>query len=230
MSTRAEGRLLVAVLLLCLLGGCAGMENRSSAASRSSGESTDREIHLDLIRRMLDQQQYFAALAHIQQQQLKVGNSIELRYLEAEARRELKQFAEADALYRGLLGTSLAAKAYHGLGLLYAPRDLPFAIANIREATRREPTNASARNDLGYALMRARRFRDAMPELATAVELDPASSKARNNLLLLLIITGDEARVQRIVREAAVPADVVARLRRDAQGFKTRPAGTGVKR
>nr|WP_241696137.1 tetratricopeptide repeat protein [Solimonas terrae] len=179
---------------------------------------------------MLDQQQYYAALAHIQQQQRLTGNSDDLRYLEAEARRDLGQSAAAEALYRGLLNGRLAGDAYHGLGLLYASRNLNTSVQYLREATRRDPTDAGARNDLGYALLRAGRYAEAMPELSTAVELEPNDDKSRNNLLLLLMLTGDEAGVKRVVDEAGITPDVVARMRSDARNLQARNAGSGVKK
>ena len=120
----------------------------------------------------------------------------------------------------------MAAQAHHGLGLLHASHDAARAIAHLREAARRGPTDADVRNDLGYALLRAGRYPEALPELATAVELAPASEKARNNLLLLLIARGDEAAVDRVVREAAVPAATVSRLRQQARALNA-PRGAG---
>ena len=220
--------LLLAVLLVSA---CAG-PGASSLTPRSQREleDTNRAMHVDLIRKMLDQQQYYAALAHIQQQQRDSGNSDELRYLEAEARRQLGEAAAAEKLYRELLDTRMAGDAYHGLGLLYAPRDMNVAVQYLREAARRDPTDGKIRNDLGYALLRAGRYGESLPELSTAVELDPSNDMARNNLLLLLMVTRDEAGVQRVINEAGVPAETVARLRRDAQAMQARSAGTGVKR
>ncbi|HEY9545686.1 MAG TPA: tetratricopeptide repeat protein, partial [Solimonas sp.] len=124
----------------------------------------------------------------------------------------------------------LAADAYHGLGLLYARRDLGASVQYLREATRRNPTDAGARNDLGYALLRAGRYAEAMPELSTAIELEPNDDKSRNNLLLLLMLTGDEAGVKRVINEAAITPDVVARMRNEARNLQARRAGPGVKK
>ena len=231
MSTIADRAIVLTLAALAMsLAGCAEPGVRGETPRGESQSTTDRAMHLDLIRRMLDQQQYFAALAHIQQQQVSGRNTDELRYFEAEARRELGQFTAAEALYRGLLHGRLAAKAYHGLGLLYASRDMNMAIANLREATRRNPTDAASRSDLGYALLKARRYSEAQPELATAVELDPGSDKARNNLLLLLMVKGDETGVRRMVAAAAIAPETVSRLRRDAQAMQARTPGPGVKR
>lgn len=210
----ASRRFWVAALVL-LCAACA-------APQRSGGDpaalSVDREVYADLIRRMLDEGQYYAALAHVQQRQRSGGGDAELlRYFEAEARRGLRQVPEAHGLYAGLLKSKLAPQAYHGLGLLHAASDIRRAVAYLQEAATRAPTDAEIRNDLGYALMRAGAYDAAMTELATAAELKPDSDKARNNLLLLLLLRGDEAGVQKFAQEAAIPPQTVQRLREQAR-------------
>lgn len=198
----------------------------AEAAGTPGDQGMDQGVYGDLIRSMLQQEQYYAALAHVQQRQRSAGNRDDLRYFEAEARRGLGQVAVADALYRSLLRSKMAPQAYHGLGLLHAGADLPRAIGYLREAAKRVPTDADIRNDLGYALLRARRYAEALPELATAVELAPDSDKARNNLLLLLLATGDDGAVARVAREAAVPAATISRLRQQALALNA-PQGAG---
>lgn len=178
----------------------------------------DRQVHLDLIRRMLEQDQNYAALAHIEAQQ-RTGNDNELRLLEADARRRLGQTAAAQQLYAVLVNTPYAPQAYHGLGLIVAQSNPAQSLEYLRRASALAPTNVELRNDLGYALILARRYPEALPELATAVELDPANSKSRNNLLLLMMLMRDEAAVQRIVRESGVDSATLADLRRRAQSL-----------
>ncbi len=220
--------------VVLLLAGCAGGGQPSSDFSLTGARETaalaaeaDIAVHVDLIRGMLAQDNNYAALAHIQDQQRRSGNTPLLRYLEAEARRRLGETAAAEALYRGLLRGEMAAQAYHGLGLLYATRDLTQAIGFLREASQRRATDAELRSDLGFALLRAGRYRESMTELATAVELDAASSKARNNLLLLLITTGDEAGVKRVAADTGVDAKTLTRLRKQAQSLRVRKTDAG---
>ncbi|TDU24252.1 tetratricopeptide repeat protein [Panacagrimonas perspica] len=185
-----------------------------------------RQVHIDLIRKMLVQEQYYAALAHIQGQVRESGPRDELRLLEAQTRRKLGQDAEAQALYRELLKTKYAADAYHGLGLISAKTDQRTAIWQLQQAVQRRPTDSEMRNDLGYALMLAGRYREALPELATAVELESStgSVKARNNLILLALVTGDETAVQRLMQQSDVSPEMLARLRKQAQSLRTRSA------
>lgn len=220
------------VLLLALCVGACALPQRvdgpGAGAVAADTPTVDREVYSDLIRSMLDQGQYYAALAHVQQRRAAGGGNVdELRYLEAEARRGLDQVVASDALYQGLLRGRLAGQAYHGLGLLHAASDLPRAIAFLRESARLRPTDADVRNDLGYALLRARRYRESLHELATAIELSPESEKARNNLLLLMMVQGDNAAVDRIVRESAVPPQTVSRLRQQARAMNTAQTAPG---
>jgi Flp pilus assembly protein TadD len=215
---------LLAALLLSGCGSTRPVERQldSGEPLQQPNPAEDRRVHLDLIRRMIEQDQNYAALAHIQAQQ-RVGNSDELRLLEAEVRRKLGQLAAAQVLYQGLLTTPFASQAYHGLGLITAKRDPAQSLAYLRRAVQLAPTDMELRNDLGFALMLAKRYPEALPELSTAVELGPNSDKSRNNLLILMILMRDERAVQRIVRESNVDAGTLADLRKQAQNMATLP-------
>lgn len=180
------------------------------------------ELHNQLVVGMLDQKQYYAALAHIQEIQNQSGNTTELRYLEADARRNLGQLGPAEALYRGLLKSTYAADAYHGLGLLYSKTDLKLAVQQLQAAVQRRPTDTGMRNDLGYALMMAGRYQEALPQLATAVELDPGGDKSLNNLIVLLLLTRDEAGAKRTASQAGISEKAFADLRKRAQELAQR--------
>lgn len=241
MSTAlAGGRLLACALVMAWTSACV-TESRRAVDSAVAGEiPTDtpesrRRVHLDLIRKMLDQQQYYAALAHVQGQVRETGSTDELRLLEAQARRKLGQAEPARAIYRELLKTRYVADAYHGLGLLSVNNDLRTAVWQLQQAVQRRPTDAEMRNDLGYALMLSGRYAESLPELATAVELEAGtgSAKARTNLILLMLVRGDEAAVQRLVQQSGMSAEALAGLRRRAQTLKkpvlaTQPAPKAV--
>lgn len=219
----------ICVAAALLSSGCATEMRRQldqSVAPELEADTPEsqRQVHLDLIRRMLDQNQYYAALAHVQAQVQERGASPELRLLEAEARRKLDQRAQAQAIYRELLRSTYVAEAYHGLGLTNVKSDLRTAVWQLQQAVQRRPANAEMRNDLGYALMLGGRYSEALPELATAVELEAGKGdRARNNLVLLMIVSGDEAAVNRLVQQSGMTADTLAGLRRQAQSLKRRP-------
>lgn len=217
---------LIVLTLVLGLSGCAVSEKRRQAEAVVDESTTSPEIHADLIRRMIDQEQYYAALAHVQAQIAQSGSTPELRLLEAESRRRLGQTEQAQALYRELLKTQFVADAYHGLGLISASGNLSTAIWQLQQAVQRRPADARMRNDLGYALMMARRYSEALPEISTAVELEArtGSERARNNLVVLMLLTGDEAAVRRVAEQSAMSPETLARLRSQAQSLRAVPA------
>lgn len=222
---------LIALCVAAALSGCVSESRRQADQSVAAELPADtpesqRQVHVDLIRRMLDQKQYYAALAHVQAQVRQGGSSDELRLLEAEARRRLDQREQAQGIYRELLKTQYAAEAYHGLGLTNVKLDLRTAIWQLQQAVQRRPVSAEMRNDLGYALMIAGRREEALTELATAVELEAGSGsdKARNNLVLLMIVSGDEAAVKRLTQQSGMSAETLAGLRMQAQTLQRKPA------
>lgn len=223
---------LAASLLAALLAAGCVTESRRAVDQMVAAEiptdtpASRRQVHVDLIRKMLVQEQYYAALAHIQAQVRESGGNDELRLLEADARRKLEQRPEAQAIYRELLKTRYAAEAYHGLGLTNVKSDLRVAVWQLQQAVQRQPTNAEMRNDLGYALMMAGRHAEALPELATAVELESGSgsAKARTNLILLMLVTGDEPAVRRLAQQSGMSDADLAGLRRQAANLVRRPA------
>lgn len=180
----------------------------------------EQEIHTDLIRQMLAQGQYYAALAHIEDAQRGGGND-ELTVLEADARRNLGQTQQADALYHRVLeNPKYSAEAYHGLGLLYVKTDPDGAIRNLQHAVKDAPTNIDFRSDLGYALMEAGRYTEAMPELSTAAELAPGQLKTRNNLIILYLLVGNDGAVRQLSQESAMTPERMRELRGIAQSIR----------
>jgi tetratricopeptide (TPR) repeat protein len=232
------GKLLPAVLPALLLVACNTQPKHDPPPQQDGIDDKPlhlktEEIHVELIQQMLDKGQYYAALAHIEEAK-RAGSSDQLRLLEADARRHLGQTAQAETLYRGLLATQFAAAAYHGLGILYADTDLDAAIGNLQRAVERAPTNVDFRNDLGYALMTAGRYTEAMPELSTAAELAPAQTRSRKNLIILMILVGNENAAMRLRDDAGVSPEGMRQLRDTATTIRNRqnaraakPAGQG---
>lgn len=190
----------------------------------------ENEIHADLIRQMLAQGHYYAALAHIEDAQRSGGSSDELILLEADARRNLGQQQQADALYRKLLDKSkYSAEAYHGLGRLYVKTDLDEAIPYLQRAVKDFPTNVDFRSDLGYALMEAGRYTEAALELSTAAELAPDQLKTRNNLIILYLLKGNEKAVGQLYQESGLTPDRLQELRDTAQKIRNEQSARAAK-
>ena len=221
------------VVGLCLAGlaACKSQPERPQSAENYDVAAADpakvRQIKGDAVRAMLDQGQYYAALAHIEEQKQGAADSPDLIYLEAEARRHLRQREQAEALYRRLMGGPLEGKAWHGLGLLTAPSDLDAAIRSLRNASAKLPTDVEIRNDLGYALMEAGRYTEALPELSTAAELAPSQLKSRNNLIILMLLTGNQAGADQMAKQSGATPETVKQLRSQAQAIRSQQVARG---
>lgn len=221
----------LAVLCLFGLAACKSQPSRPLPAENYEVEAADlgkvQQIKRDAVRALLDQGQYYAALAHIEEQKRSFPDNPELIYLEAETRRHLRQRDQADLLYRRLMNGPLEGKAWHGLGLLTAPSDLDAAIRALRSASSKLPTDVEIRNDLGYALMEAGRYTEALPELSTAAELAPSQLKSRNNLIILMLLTGNQARADQMAKQAGATPETVKQLRSQAQAIRSQQLARG---
>jgi len=227
---------LLTLLLPLVLTACGGMRRLDDPIGQPSSPSTSNpsesgELYTDAVRAMMAKGQFYAALAHLQEDRRVHGDSPMLRLLEADARRNLGQDRDAELLYKGLLSGAQAADAHHGLGRIYAGRDLAMSVDHLRKASALRPTDVDIRNDLGYALMRARRYPEAKVELATAAELAPGELKSRNNLLILLMLMRDEAAVRRIALSTGVDDSLLGLLRAEAASLQnplTQPKAGGI--
>lgn len=215
-------RLLLAVLLTLppVLAGCAGFGERGGLTDAARHPEVDAAVYADLIQRMLARGQFYAALAHIEQTRLEGGERPRLTLYEAQALYGLGELERARAAYAQLLRGPLAPEAQHGLGLALADDDPGQALAWFAAAVRGRPTDIGMRNDYGYALMRAGRYREARMQLATAVELAPDDARARNNLLLLLMVLGDETAARRMAAETGLEPGVLVGMRAEAMRLR----------
>jgi Flp pilus assembly protein TadD len=171
-----------------------------------------------LINQMIEQGQYYAALAHVEEAK-KQGTSPALRYLEAESQRRLKQFAKAKTLYQGLINDAdWAGLAYQGLGKMALPQDLPTALNYLRLAVQAKPSEALIRNDLGFALLLNRQPALARKELATAYELGKNQTLIRHNFLICLWLLNEKAAFEQVA--VGLDATTLTRLRAQADRLR----------
>lgn len=222
-------RLGIALVATVALAACAAPQKPAGGSDRAlldaaRGPEENRRLHTDLVQKMIDQDRLYAGLAHLEAQEKEFGSSLELRLLRAEILRRLGRTSEAETLYEGLLNTRYAGRAQHGLGLIYAQRNLELGTRYLRRAVELRPTDARIRNDLGYALMRQGELEEARLHLATAFQLDNGAELSRNNYILLLLLEGREAEARRVATKAAVPETLMADLREQARALEERAA------
>ncbi len=214
----AAPRLRLGILFLLLaLTACASVPDTAEEAALRERPQQPR-MHAELVRGMLSQGKYHAALAHIEElERAGDANPRELRWLRAMSLYKLGQIEESRRAYQGLLKTDYAGQAHHGLGLIVARQDLRQAVRHFNQAVKLRPTDAEIRNDLGYTLLLAGRLTEARHHLATATELAPGESKAHSNLVLSFQLEGRESEAQSLARTLGLGEDQQRQLELEAQ-------------
>lgn len=221
----------ICLLLMIGLTGCQALRNQkpllsdSGLLQQAAGPEQTARLHSELVRGMIDRGQYYAALAHLEEQERKTGGSDEIRHLRADTLSRLGRHDEAQQIYQGLLRGSFAAEAHHGIALYHQDKSNDAeALSHFRDAVRLKPTDAQMRNDLGYALMLQGEKADARLHLATAFELAAATERFRNNYIMALIWMGDEDTARKVAKAADVDGKTMADLRIRAQKLRVKQA------
>lgn len=218
------GVVLALGLVSCFVSACTllpgtgrGGGSEGDVLSRARGPEENQRLYTDLVRKMIDNDRLYAALAHLDARKKKYGSEPASRLLRAEVLRKLGRTSESQGLYNGLRDAGeFRGRAQHGLGLIDAKRDLAAGLEHLQKAAELRPTDARIRNDLGYALMKAGRVEDARLHLATAYQLDDSGSLARNNYIVALLVEGRKREASRIAAEAQLEKKTVKRLRERA--------------
>lgn len=220
-SLRRCGALLVATGAL-VLGGCASLPDaaQAEAAQAAAREPSldNQPTYLSLVRQMQGNGMWFASLAHIDALEQRWGVTTETRLLRADALRQTGQQAASTALYEKLLDTPERAAAYRGLGLLAgAGNDYTRAAEMFEKARQVLPADGLLLSDLGYALLRARRFDAARLPVLQAAQLQPANPKVRSNLALYLLTQGQADQARQVMDEARFNATTRQAIEQQAQ-------------
>lgn len=206
---------LALVLSLALLSGCQAQPPRPQDASNCANEGdAGTTTRLTMIRRVLDADQPYAALAHLDASGSH-GPGADL--LRADILRRLNRSDEASVLYNGLLSTCLVGAGYHGLGLVNGQQGkLAASLQYFRQARLAQPADPRIRSDYGYALLLSGDREAARVEFLTALELAPEHRKAALNLALLYHLNGDPARGDALARHHEASPEELAALHREA--------------
>lgn len=230
-------RLVLLAACLGLLGACARPGGYRTlrpppdlqADDGAAAPADDPRMYADLIRQMQARGLYYASLAHIDACERRYGDSPELRLLRADALRHTGHGAQAEPIYRSLLRGPQAGPAWHGLGLVAAAsgRDAE-AIGDFEHAIELDPINAAYLGDLGFARLRRGDLDGARSPLSKAAQLAPSDGHAISNMALLLRLEGQPARADALMRQAGLPADSRAAVRRMAQVLARGGARSGM--
>ena len=213
----------IAACALLMLGGCATGGQGNSPWSSLTGSSCaklsdDQELSMSLADDMAKEGKLHASLANLQ--------GLPERYAQVQLRkariyRQLGR-SEAEPLYRGLLGSCLAAEGEHGLGQLAAGRgDNALATTYLERAARMAPTDDKVRNDLGVVYLNQLRLDEARFEFLTALELKQTDSLAALNLVTLLIYQDQWNQAAELANRAELTPAQVGDAQARAQALKT---------
>lgn len=188
-----------------LLGGCANGQVSWQALNGTPGScaklSSEQELALNLASDMAGEGRLHASLANLEGMP---GNLKQVQLSKARVLRMLDR-PEAEPLYRGLLGTCLAAEAEHGLGQLAAAKgDNGQAMAHLQRAARMAPTDERIRNDLGVVYLNQLRLEDARFEFLTAMELKQTDPLAAQNMVTLLLYQDNWQKAAELVTRAGL--------------------------
>jgi Flp pilus assembly protein TadD len=153
------------------------------------------------------------------------ATTLRATWLRAEALRRIDRNPEAEALYKGLIGTCLEGRAQHGMGLAAARQGQGArALQALTRARQLLPTDPVVRNDLGYALLQERRWDDAQFEFLTVLDLAPQDPLASRNLVVLAFAQGKAAAARTLATRFKLDAATTDRLAVQAATLMYAPA------
>jgi Flp pilus assembly protein TadD len=229
----------VSVLLASLcgvgLGGCAKdvshlIAHLDAPPRRTQGDlpearpidaDTARRLFLIIVDGLRQDGKSRAALAYLDGYERAYPGDRQAMLMRADCLLDIGQTAQAASLYRRLLDRSGDVAAAHaGLGQVAAAnQDWRLAASEFADASSGDPANVAFLNDLGFAQMNGGAFPAAIESLRQAAELEAGNRHVRNNLILALHLSGNDAQARAMVDAITEPQD-----RAEAVGLLTLPA------
>jgi Flp pilus assembly protein TadD len=185
--------------------------NSSSTRTACDGDAgATNNTKLATVQQIIADGKPYAALAELDA----IGaTTLRANWLRAEALRRIDRNAEAEALYKKLIGSCLEGRAQHGLGLTAARQGQGArALQALTRARQLLPTDPVVRNDLGYALLQERRWDDAQFEFLTVLDLAPQDPLASRNLVVLAFAQGKVAAARTMATRFKLDAATTDRL------------------
>jgi Flp pilus assembly protein TadD len=205
---------------LLFLGGCAnnpGRANTLVSSSCAKPSSQAESMKLDLVSQLITQGNYYSALAHLESD---TSKNPQVLWLRAESQRKTGLLAEAYDNYRDLSLTCMNAYGHSGMAKILATRgDISQAHQHMLKARKLAPTNADIRNDYGFIMLAHGDFKAAQREFMTALQLQPGHPVAIRNMVMSLILDGDQRTAQRMAKNNGINTIEFQELLSKAQTF-----------
>jgi len=172
------------------------MENqRENDETRKARVEREKNLHLKLVQTMVEQDNAYAALAHLDSYDQKWGADRPSKQLRADALRKTSQLDQAELVYKSLLGGQEPAKngsAWYGLGKVSIERgDLKSATTRLEKSIQVDPLNINAYSDLGLVYLLEGQKEPAYNTLMKANQLASGDVKIMANLALWGLVYDD---------------------------------------
>lgn len=189
----------------------------------------EREVHLTLIRKMIQQGNTYAALAHLDAYAKKWGADTPSQRLRADSLRKTQQYDKAEAIYKTLLNQTQSSESWYGLGRVSIEKgDLPGSVPRLEKAIQQDPLYVEAYSDLGLVYLLMNNKQQAYDTLMKASQLSQNDPKIMANLALwgLVYQDFDMARsiADHLMWSEEVRGQVLSQATKIRERFKTEPA------
>lgn len=212
----------LAAVALSMLTGCSSMgsllgqsQPQLSPAAKAAAEMplekevavNTQETYLSLVKQMQAKSLWYASIAHLDALDKQWGASSDSRLMRADALRQVGQLNAAALIYQSLLSTAKDGAARYGLGRIAAQNgDFRHAAQQMEQARMSNPVDSQLLTDLGYAHLRARDLNAARIPLMQAAQLNPEDAQANVNLSLFMMVSGQTAQAEELMRERKLDA------------------------
>ena len=169
--------------------------DREDEQTRKARAEREKNLHLKLVQTMIEQDNAYAALAHLDAYDQKWGSDRQSKQLRADSLRKTSQLDQAELVYKSLLSGQDQVKSgpvWYGLGKVAIERgDLRSAATRLEKSVQVDPLNIKAYSDLGLVYLLEGQKEPAYNTLMKANQLTNGDSNIMANLALWGLVYDD---------------------------------------
>lgn len=204
---------LVALALILSVAACASTGTGTAASSPQMMEGASnpvpdvapeksRALYLTLIASLVEEGKHHAALAYLDDFDTRWPNDPTAVALRADQHLALGELRSAALHYQRLRSFGADDLADGGMGRVAgAVGKWQKSINYLESAVRQRPANASYLNNLGYAYLKTNQAKKARRLFERAYEIEPDNKQMRNNLMVSMVLTGDQDQVKEVLAQ-----------------------------
>lgn len=168
---------------------------REDEQTRKARAEREKNLHLKLVQSMIEQDNSYAALAHLDAYDQKWGSDRNSKQLRADSLRKTSQLDQAELVYKSLLSGQDQVKSgpvWYGLGKVAIERgDLRSAATRLEKSVQVDPLNIKAYSDLGLVYLLNGQKEPAYNTLMKANQLTKGDTNIMANLALWGLVFDD---------------------------------------